>query len=114
MIINKTTKLLKVIYKSQYTQHISSLLGKPVLVKNSTDETNNTATSHTENYSDEEIEVLSEDTVNTNNDTEIEKEETSSSAQTNSEVNSEMLRSAAETQPDEELVVLTTNDKAVF
>jgi co-chaperonin GroES (HSP10) len=89
-------------------------LGKPVLVKNSTDETDSAGPSQTADYSDDEIEVLSEYTENTDNETESKQEKTPTPIQTNTEVNSEMFVSAVQTQADEELVVLSTNDKAVF
>ena len=85
-----------------------------MLVKNSTDETDSAGPSQTADYSDDEIEVLSEYTENTDNETESKQEKTPTPTQTNTEVNSEMFVSAVQTQADEELVVLSTNDKAVF
>jgi hypothetical protein len=89
-----------------YSPHV----GKPVLVKNSTDQTDNVSPS--DNVSDDEIEVLSEHTASAQNETESKEENTTTAI--NSEVNPEMFVSAVQTQPDEELVVLSTNDKAVF
>ena len=66
--------------------------------------------SNTASSSDDEIEVLSEHVANMDNETETDQEKT----QINTDVNNEMFVSAAQTQPDEELVVLSSNDKAVF
>ena len=99
-------------YIEEHVLLVSSL-GKPVLVKNS-DETDNVGPSPTVNYSDDEIEVLSEETVNTDNEMENKQEQAPTPTETNTEVNSEMFVSAVQTQPGEELVVLSTNDKVVF
>lgn len=90
--------------------HIQCLVGKPVLVKNSTDQTDNAEPSHTASSSDDEIEVLSDHVADVDNETEIDEEKT----QTNTDVGNEMFVSAVQTQHDEELVVLSSNDKAVF
>ena len=81
-----------------------------MLIKDSTDQTDNPGPSNTASSSDDEIEVLSEHVANMDNETETDQEKT----QINTDVNNEMFVSAAQTQPDEELVVLSSNDKAVF
>ncbi|XP_028409145.1 TBC1 domain family member 17-like [Dendronephthya gigantea] len=91
--------------------------GKPVLINNSTEQTDSGGPSHSGNYSDDEIEVLNEHTADTNNETSTNQETAqpqASTPKTNSEANSEMFVSVVQTQADEELVVLSTNDKAVF
>ena len=97
-------------FKTSINGFYSLYIGKPVLVQNSTDQTDNV--SRSDNFSDDEIEVLSEQTACTQNETESKQEETPTAV--NTQVNSEMFVSAVQTQPDEELVVLTTNDQAVF
>lgn len=86
-----------------------------MLINNSTERTDSEDPSHSGNYSDDEIEVLNEHTADTNNETRTNQETAQASTpKPNSEVNSEMFVSAVQKQADEELVVLSTNDNAVF
>ena len=80
------------------------------MIKDSTNQTDAASSSHTASSSDDEIEVLSEEVTNVDNETETHEEKT----QTNTNVDNEMFASAVHTQQDEELVVLSSNDKAVF
>ena len=81
-----------------------------MLINNSTDQADAASSSHTASSSDDEIEVLSEEVTNVDNETETDEEKT----QMNTNIDNEMFASAVQTQQDEELVVLSSDDKAVF
>lgn len=85
------------------------------MVNNCVDETNNSASSNpVDSGSDDDIEVLSEHSQKTNDEKGKKEETISEPIQSGAEATCETSVEAVALPPDEELIVLSANDKAVF